>query len=306
MAYNGDTSGNALYTSLTAGVSLPTVNLSDAAFTIPGGTASELYNELTRIQPGEITSGAVGGTGVFDVIMSGISAHLKVEYEKGRITGAEYTKAYIALTESALGNAVQFLMNREQAYWAGIQAQIAAISAKVQHETVKMQNALTEIQALSEAATFALTKMKLATEDVNYGQATYNLSSILPVELSKLTSEKALIDVQKSQGDFTLNHMMPKQLILVTEQTETHRAQTLNHRIDGQAVTGSIGKQKELHQQQITAYQRDIEIKAAKLFTDAWITMKTIDEGLPIPTQFQNDPIDTILQSIKTNVPIGW
>ena len=66
-------------------------------------------------------------------------------------------------------------------------------------------------------------------------------------------------------------------------------------------IRGSVGKQKDLYTQQITSYQRDAEVKAAKLFTDAWITQKTIDEGLLAPGAFRNESVNVILRNIKAN-----
>lgn len=54
-----------------------------------------------------------------------------------------------------------------------------------------------------------------------------------------------------------------------------------------------------LYKQQIISYQRDAEVKAARLFTDAWITMKTIDEGLTPPNGFTNQRVDDVLLKIR-------
>ena len=198
--------------------------------------------------------------------------HLKAEFKANRITGGEYTKAYIAMMESCMSNAVQFLLGRDQAYWAAAMAQIQAVTARVQLATSKAQFVLAKIQALSAKSEYALTKMKIATESETYCAALFNASQ-----------------------------MLPQQLKLLTEQTEAQRAQTLDTRTDGAVVKGSVGKQKELYSQQITSYQRDAEVKASKLFTDAWITQKTIDEGLNPPNGFTNASIDTILTKLKSN-----
>ena len=129
-----------------------------------------------------------------------------------------------------------------------------------------------QLEALTSKAGYALTKLKLSTESVTYCTAQYNLTN-----------------------------MLPQQLANVKEQTEAQRAQTLDTRTDGVAVVGVLGKQKALYSQQITSYQRDSEVKASKLFTDAWITMKTIDEGLLPPSGFQNSSLDQILTTLKTN-----
>lgn len=56
-----------------------------------------------------------------------------------------------------------------------------------------------------------------------------------------------------------------------------------------------------LYQQQVTSYQRDAEVKAARIFTDAWITMKTIDEGIDPPDGFTNARIDDVLKLLRDN-----
>lgn len=183
--------------------------------------------EIPKITNEDLTQKTVDGTGTFDIIMSTVKVHLKEEYTSGRITGQEYTKAYIQIVTAALSGGIQFLLGRDQAYWQAILAQQQAKNALIQED-------------------------------------------------------------------------------LIREQMETARAQTLDTRSDGvTTVVGAIGKQKALYNQQITSYQRDAEVKAAKLFTDAWITQKTLDEGLTAPLNFQNASIDAILADIKTANNIG-
>jgi hypothetical protein len=216
-------------------------------------------------------------------MMQGLKAQLQSEYEKGRITGAEYTKAYSALTGAVLQNAVQYLLGRDAAYWQSVNAQIAAVTARVQLETIKYQAVRARIEAETAKVTLALTKAKIGTEDAQYGQLKFQNDNMLPAQLTL---------VQKQQG-------------LVSEQTEGQRAQTMDTRTDGTVVTGSVGSQKKLYAQQIISYQRDAEVKASKIFSDAWITMKTIDEGLVPPNGFTNASLDTVLTALKTNNQLG-
>lgn len=90
-----------------------------------------------------------------------------------------------------------------------------------------------------------------------------------------------------------------KQVELVSEQVETQRANTKNTRTDGSPVEGSVGKQIELQNQQIVSFQKDGQLKAAKMFADAWITNKTVDDGLDTPASFSVGGIEPILQTIK-------
>lgn len=274
MSCSAEVEANRLLEELTKGddFTLPDIDMSGPEWDIPGGDGSPIFGAITKITNESLTTREVGGSGTFDALMESAHNHLKAEFKANRITGGEYTKAYIAMMESCMSNAVQFLLGRDQAYWAAAMAQIQAVTARVQLATSKAQFVLAKVQALSAKSEYALTKLKIATESETYCAALFNA-----------------------------DQMLPQQLKLITEQTEAQRAQTLDTRSDGATVTGSVGKQKELYSQQITSYQRDAEVKASKLFTDAWITQKTIDEGLNPPNGFTNASIDTILTKLKSN-----
>lgn len=274
MSCSAEVEANRLLEELTKGddFTLPDIDMSGPEWDIPGGDASPIFGAIDKISNESLTTREVGGSGTFDALMESAHNHLKAEFKANRITGGEYTKAYIAMMESCMSNAVQFLLGRDQAYWAAALAQIQAVTARVTLATSKAQFVLAKLQALSAKSEYALTKMKIATESETYCAALFNV-----------------------------NQMLPQQLKLITEQTESQRAQTLDTRTDGAVVKGSVGKQKELYSQQITSYQRDAEVKASKLFTDAWITQKTIDEGLNPPNGFTNASIDTILTKLKSN-----
>lgn len=274
---------NSLSTELLAGTdfSVTIPDFSDDDFKVPEhGADDPLFQPIPRLSIADLTAGSdsLTGSGAFDQLMKGFKAHLKGEYDAGRISGSEYTKAYIACTEAAMANGVQFLMNRDTAYWQAVNAQlqaraaeVAVVIARVQLEAEKTRLQTLRIEALNQQAQYAINKIRLASESVQYDTAVYNLANILP-----------------------------QQKVLLQEQIEAQRAQTLDNRTDGAVVKGSVGKQKELYAQQITSYQRDAEMKAAKVFIDAWTVMKTIDEGLAPPTGFSNANLDTILTSIKT------
>lgn len=275
-----DVVANASFAALTDGVDFDIEfdDIDGAEYQLPA-TTGPIYGAVSRLVNADLTTAVVGGTGTFDVLMSGFKAHLEGEFKNNRISGAEYTKAFIALTEGAMSNSVQFLLGRDTAYWQSIGAQIQAqtaqvllVTARVALETAKAQLQTMRLEAQTAKASYALTKLKLATEAVGYDTAKY-----------------------------TLDNLLPQQLLLLVEQTNAQRAQTLDTRGDGATVTGSLGKQKELYSQQITSYQRDAEVKAAKIFTDAWITQKSMDEGTLPPDGFTNASIDTVLTALKTN-----
>lgn len=274
MSCSAEVEANRLLEELTKGddFTLPNVDMSGPEWDIPGGNDSPIFGAISKVTNESLTTREVGGSGTFDALMESAHNHLKAEFKANRITGGEYTKAYIAMMEACMSNAVQFLLGRDQAYWAAALAQIQAVTARVGLATAKAQFVLAKVQALSTKSEYALTKLKLSNEGQNYCAAQFNVNEILP-----------------AQGR------------LLQEQYESQRAQTMETRSDSLPIKGSIGKQKELYDQQITSYQRDAEVKASKLFTDAWITQKTIDEGLNPPNGFTNASIDTILTKLKSN-----
>lgn len=309
-----DIEANELIESLTSDndFTIPEVDFDSDVFKFPDDGTGAMYQEIKPLTVDDLTTRVVDGTGVFDGLMTSIGAHLERQYDKGRIAGAEYTKAYIAAFEGAMGNAVQFLLNKDSAFWQAQTAQIQAITARVQMETAKVQLASIQLEALNQKANYALTKMRLATESANYCIAQFNLTQMLPVQLLTATAEKEGQLIANDTATYNLASMLPQQLVnllaqevMLKEQTEAQRAQTLDTRVDGSPVTGVLGKQKDLYAQQITSYQRDSELKAARLWSDAWITQKTIDEGLVPPDMFTNTNVNTVLTTIRNNNNLG-
>lgn len=389
---NFESVANSLMTSLTRDVviDIPEVNISSDIFQVPYN--AEMYKEIKPISNEDYTERKADGAGAFDAIMAGISAHLTVQYEKGRITDDDYAKAFIALTESALGNATQFLINRDASYWAAQAAQIQAITARVQLESEKARLVTAHLDALNAKSNYAISKAQLAQISVDMDIKKYNLDNILPRESAKLVKEHEGMDLQNRTllfnlntmlptqhetiqlemeatrfnldrvlpmdldiKEYQLNQMMPKevevlttqiagividnqiktfnlseilptqkagmladtsiktfnlstlmpaQVQLVKEQTEVQNAQTRDTRISGGNVAGTLGKQKDLYSQQIDSYKRSAEFNAAKIFSDAWITQKTLDEGLTPPSSFNNSAVDAVMTGLRTKVGI--
>ena len=320
-----DTEANALIGTLTtdAVFPIPKVDFSGDEFKFPDGA---LAHEIKSLTPADITTAAVDGPGVFDVLMRGFKAHLRAEYEAGRITGNDYTKAYIALTESAMNQGIAFLLGKDNAFWQSSLAKLQAFTARVQLEETKIRVAATQYDAANQKATYALTKMRMSTESAQYciaqvqkkgaelanDTATYSLQYILPRQGDLLRYQGEQANTDWHIADYNLSNILPQQFAnlmsqnnLIREQVESARAQTQDNRSDGSTVFGVMGKQKDLYAQQIKSYQRDSEMKVAKLFSDAWITQKTIDEGLTPPPAFTNAEIEKVLTRLRINAEMA-
>lgn len=168
-----------------------------------------------EIEIDDLTQGIVGGTGVFDKLMSSASSHIQEELDAGRITNREYSEIYTAALNQSMAIGVQFLLGKQKTYF---------------------------------------------------------------------------------------------QDLLLQQQLETERAKTQDTLSDGVTpVTGIIGKdkevkeaQKELYEEQTRSFEKEIQLKAAKFWTDYNTLAKSLDEGVSAPTNFSLANIDNILDTIKT------
>ena len=308
VASGAHTLAGTLLTSLTAGVNftIPTVNLSAVTFTQPA-TTGPLYAVVAPISFDDLTTGVVGGTGVFDQLMVSLVSHLKIEYAANRISGAEYTKAYVGIITAALQTAQQFLLSKDQAYWQAllVQAQARAadvelIKARVDLEGTRVNLVRAQFEAATTEVNYGLTKMKISTEDATYAN--------LVLQGDNLAKQTLNLTKQGQGLDYTNDFILPEQKKLLSEQSEVQRAQTMNSRSvtgGGGTIEGLIGSQKDLYAQQIISYKRDAETKAVKIWADAYVTQMTVLDGVTTPFQFNQDNINEVLAKLKNNLALN-
>lgn len=231
---NADNMANDLFANLTEGkdFTLPSLDLSDASFATPSSVDNPAFATITELSEGDLTSRDVGGSGLFDGLMKSVSEHVKEEYESGRITGKEYSNAYVAVLQAAMGSAVQYLLGSQQAHWQAMltqkqvqAAEIDVVTQRLALEAAKANTVKHRADAENSAVIFALTKLQLASEESKYGlteaqtlQVEYQTSNLLPAQLG-LTNE------QISKLDYETTYVLPKQVDHVTSQIAVETAQ---------------------------------------------------------------------------------
>jgi hypothetical protein len=119
--------------------------------------------------------------------------------------------------------------------------------------------------------------------------------AIKKMQLAKLSGEFCA-------SEYNLNTLLPAQVNLLKEQYEAARAQTLNTRSDGSTVVGNLGGQKALHAQQVASYVQDSKLKVAKIFSDVWITQKTLNDEVEPPASFTNPSVESTMVALKSSV----
>lgn len=129
---------------------------------IPQGIIDALSKNPEKVSVNQLTSRVPKGDGVFDALMESCSNHLKEESISGRITGAEYTKAYVQCFAVAMQSAVQFLTSQDGLYWQSIAAQLAALKATIEFYTLMVQLYIAEINVYITKTQYAAGKISLA------------------------------------------------------------------------------------------------------------------------------------------------
>lgn len=266
---------NDLITGITAGVdfAVPNIDLNDAQFDIPGGAQNPLYGTINHLAPADVTQQVIGGTGSFDVFMGGIAVHLRKEYDQGRITGAEYTKAYIAAMQTAMGAAVQFTLSKDQVFWNNINAQLAAITGRVNLGLAKVQYAKLVLDAHTAKAQYALTGIQVATQNNQIALLREQIETAAAQTQGYRTDGTmvtGLIGMQMDQMESGIRvnvaqtNQIEKSILLTGEQIEVQHAQISDTRQDGSPYSGLIAKQLEQLTAQVNLVKEQTETQRSQ------------------------------------------
>jgi hypothetical protein len=150
----------------------PVIDFDNPDFNFIKDADSELYTTPTSVTLAQLTEVELLGEGVFDKLMAAVDLHIQREYKGNRITGDQYAKVYTELVGGVLSNSTSFLLQKDQAKWAAITAQmqariaeIQAVEARINLEKVKIETLKAVFDMKNSGAVYALTKLSLATEN---------------------------------------------------------------------------------------------------------------------------------------------
>ena len=308
-------------------------------------TAIPVDQLLASVQPltnTALTDKTVGGTGLFDELMTAFSAHLTAQLEKGRISGSDYATVYLGGVQACMANAIQYLTARDQAY-----AQVLATAAQIEATQAQTALAAQDLILKQTQQDIQLVQLDISKQDLELKKAqlplvaaqvdqanaqialtkaqTTDVTTKMPLEAALLSSQKAQVDAQtgKVSHDVTLVDaqvqvansqvttansqiaLNTQQTALMKEKIETERGQTLDTRTDGTAISGIVASQKALQTGQANAFLRDAEQKAAKILMDTWVTRKTVDDGVEVPTNIDTSFINTVMQNLYSKAGVA-
>ncbi len=160
---------------------------------------------MTDISIAELTNKTktVEGTGVFDLLNISIGLNLEDEYEKGRITGADYATVYLGALQSTLQQALTFLLSEQEASKKIdlLDQQIEEIKERIDlviAQTAKAYEDVNSSKAKTNRENILNSKQVLLVEAQTADQ-TYITSNVRPAELLKISAEIALVDARKAE-----------------------------------------------------------------------------------------------------------
>lgn len=279
--------------------SIPEINFDDSIFQIPSELLEALKKAPKALTEADLTSRTIGGSGLFDGLLAACKEHLRLEYEEGRITGAEYARAYVQILTGVLQNAVQYLLGKDQAYYTALGSQIQAINSSIGTYQAKVALAVAQAEAHQRKAQYALGVLQLGISD-KQNDLTVEQTNMSKAQQSLVTEQtetqrvqqelisaqtltqkeqpnliKEQVNMVKAQQGLVEEQTktQQEQQGLIKEQTEQAHAQVSDTRLDGVTpVQGYTGNQNKLLQQQVVAFKKDSIVKQVKIYADSFAT----------------------------------
>lgn len=287
-----------------------------------------LSNTTVTLDITKLTECTLEGSGVLDKLLHTARVHLQDEFQQGRITGKEYSNAYIAIYDRMVQSAIAYTLAAEKAPYeiAQLEAQTALTEEQrkqVEEETryrlpaeiqqIQAQTALVNYQKdeLIPAQT-ALTiqqKTNLEADGLNIPKQGELIDAqvIATLREGDLRKQQILLaekDVLLRDKELSLKEqqllLAAEELRLKAEEIEVAKSQaelyaqkviTEKAQVDSSVVgAGSvIDTNNKLLNAQADAYEKEQVIKAVKLAMDTFITGYTNGDRWGNTANLQND-----------------
>lgn len=137
----------------------------------------------------------------------------------------------------------------------------------------------------------------LVQKDVSFWQAQRGYYDAWGARAQVELGKHQIILAQMQQINSQVEYVNGKMQLMVNK--ENYMNALANRDITIPKQTELNDAQIGLYNQQVVSYKRDAEVKAAKVFTDAWIAMKTINENIHEPANFSQDKVNDVLIKLR-------
>lgn len=229
-----------------------------------------------------LTDTQIGGNGVLDKLLTTARTHLDREYMDQRITGKEYSNAYIEL------------------YTQSVQASIAyaIAAAKLPYEValVEAQTKLADQQrelAYQEMISKLPMEVKLLESDVALKE--FQIDTLLPKEAEQMDAQIALADKELQLKELELTQRLPAEIANLEKQGEL---------MDSQIATAAQdlllkAKQLEIAEKELLVKLEEIKVMEAQseLYAAKVITEKAQTDNTVVGTGSVIDSNNKLIQA---------
>lgn len=222
-----------------------------------------LSNTTVTLDITKLTECTLEGSGVLDKLLHTARVHLQDEFQQGRITGKEYSNAYIAIYDRMVQSAIAYTLAAEKAPYeiAQLEAQTALTEEQrkqVEEETrYRLPAEIQQIQAQTALVNYQKDEL-LPAQTANQKKQTelleYDLTQIKPHEL-------AIKQKQAEIAEFELLNKLPAELAQLGAQT----ALTTQQKANLEADRLNIPKQGKLIDAQVIATLREGVLKEKQI-----------------------------------------
>ena len=274
---------------------------------------SSLSNTAMTLNITKLTECTLEGSGVLDKLLLTARVHLQDEFQQGRITGKEYSNAYIAIYDRMVQSAIAYTLAAEKAPYEIAQLEAQTTLTEEQRKQVEEETRYrlpAEIQQIqAQTALTTQQKVNLTAEALNIpkqgelidAQVIATLREGVLKEKQILLAEK---DVLLRDKELSIKEqqllLTAEELRLKAEEIEVAKAQselytqkviTEKAQVDSSVVgAGSvIDTNNKLLNAQADAYEKEQVIKAVKLAMDTFITGYTNGDRWGNTANLQND-----------------
>lgn len=133
------------------------------------------------------------GTGVFDIIMKAANENIKIQSQTSRITGAEYAEVYLGTMQSAISEAMKFILNKDQIIkdLEFKQAQIESLEADT---LIKQEQSAKDLEVKDKDLEVKQTQIEATESDILIKQEQHTKDlEVKYVQQIKLDKEAAIM-----------------------------------------------------------------------------------------------------------------
>ena len=208
--------------------------------------------------------------GVYDKLMQAFQCSIDDEYKKQRIKGTDYSKVYLGGMQTAMQQAMQFVLTKDKAALETELARYQILKTNADIALVNAQRCLAEEQLRKAELDTLLTKAQLFTElsklnsNVQTGYENLRDKDKAPTIITGSTGAQ----IDKMRADIKLTN----------QKTTTELAQTTGGAADDESL---IGRQKLVHKRQADGFLRNAEVAVAKIYSDAYAVVTTVNDEPP-------------------------